>query len=216
MKTLIMGVIVAGLCIQGRAASLSTTDGRTYENITMQRADPDGLYIEYTLPGGGLGMSKVKFTRLTADQQKQYGYDATKAKEFEAGVAKANQEYRDESMKLEKAAQEHRATLAAEEQNETKTEAEYMMAQAQLKMAEAQLARAKSGAEESAGMDNYGGGYGWAGGAVIAGPGVGGINNVNPTHLREGDHNAVSQHRERTIGEVYRQQVFRAATRTAP
>ena len=43
--------------------ALTTTDGKTYDHISVQRADPDGLYIEYTLPGNGVGSAKVKFTR---------------------------------------------------------------------------------------------------------------------------------------------------------
>ena len=105
MKTVILALIGLGLCAQARSSNLSTTDGVTYNHITAQRVEPDGLYIEYTLPNGGIGMSKVKFSRLSADQQKQFGYDAAKAKDYEAGVAKANEEFRQQCVRQEQAAQ---------------------------------------------------------------------------------------------------------------
>jgi len=69
-------------------SSLTTTDGKTYTHISDVRADPDGLYLEYTTPGGGLGGAKVKFTKLSLDLQKQYGYNADAAKQYESDSAK--------------------------------------------------------------------------------------------------------------------------------
>src|SRR5579862_263584 len=98
MKTMILALIALGLCARAQSISLSTTDGATYNHITAQRVDPDGLYIEYTLPGGGIGMSKVKFSRLSSEQQKQFGYEPAKAHEYESQVAKANEDFRQESL----------------------------------------------------------------------------------------------------------------------
>ena len=71
MKTTFsFSLIAIALTVAGRVSlaadtfpALSTTDGKTYDHISVQRADPDGLYIEYTLPGNGVGSAKVKFTR---------------------------------------------------------------------------------------------------------------------------------------------------------
>jgi hypothetical protein len=92
MKTIVLALIAAGLCAQAQCRTLSTVDGTVYNNITRQRIDPDGVYIEYTLPGGGIGMSKVKYARLSRALQKQFGYDAADAREYEAAVAQANED----------------------------------------------------------------------------------------------------------------------------
>jgi hypothetical protein len=70
--------------------AITTTDGKTYDHITAQRADPDGLYIEYAPGGKGLGSAKLKFGRLSNDLQKQYGYDADAARKYEDETYKAN------------------------------------------------------------------------------------------------------------------------------
>src|ERR1700678_1668743 len=116
MKAALFVLIALGLCASAWSRSLTTTDGATYNNISTQRVDPDGLYIEYALPGGGVGMSKIKFSRLSADQQKQFGFDATKAREYEAGVAKATEEYRQESLRMEQIAQAARHARAEQDE----------------------------------------------------------------------------------------------------
>jgi hypothetical protein len=154
MKKIVIALIGLGLCAQARSATLSTTDGTTYDNVTKQRIDPDGLYIEYKLPGGGLGMSKVKYDRLSADQQKQFGFDAAKARDYEAKVAKANDDFRQDCIRIEQAAQTQRAAQEARVDQEEKAFSERLMAMAQLKEAEADLARATQG---NGGYGGYGG-----------------------------------------------------------
>lgn len=156
MKTVVLAFIALGLCAQVRGTSLSTADGTTYNNITEQRVDPDGLYIEYTLPNGGVGMSKVKFSRLSSDQQKQFGFDASKAKDYESKVAKANEDFREESVRVEQASQTRIAAQQARSDQEEKNFNERLIALAQLKTAEAELARATANANV--------GSYGWIGG----------------------------------------------------
>ena len=152
----IIALIGLGLCVQAEAASLSTTDGTTYDHITTQRIDPDGLYIEYTPPGGGIGMSKVKFSRLSEDQQRQFGYDADKAKAHTAQVAKANAEFRDESIRWEQLAQAQRVVRQQRELEEEKIQTEKLMALAQLNPAQA----------SAPASENYGG---WSGGGDLFG-----------------------------------------------
>ena len=72
---------------------ITKTDGKTYDNITDQLADPDGLYIDYAAPGKGFGSAKIKFTRLPTDLQKHYGYDADAAKKYEDDSNKATQAF---------------------------------------------------------------------------------------------------------------------------
>lgn len=148
MKNVILALIVIGLSAPAWSASISTTDGVTYNNVTSQRVDPDGLYIEYTTTGGGLGMSKIKFSRLSAGQQKKFGYDATKARDYEAAVAKATEDNRQESLRLEQIAQAARHVRDAENE---RASANRFIALSQ--------ANAAQGAPTDAG--SYGGYYGW-------------------------------------------------------
>ena len=161
MKRIILVLIGLGLCVQARSESLSTTDGITYNNITTQRADPDGVYIEYTLPGGGLGMSKIKFSRLSSDQQKQFGYDANKSRDFEAKVAKAEEDFRQDSIRREQTAQAQRVVEQNREDQQAQVVNDRIMALAQLKQAEADLARATGDNGGYGGGFSLGGGYGY-------------------------------------------------------
>ncbi len=127
-------------------SSLTTTDGRTYDHISSLRADPDGLYIEYTTPRGGLGSAKVKFTRLSADQQKQYGYNADAAQKYEEGAARAVQSYLVFVKKQDEARQKAQSERAALELQE-----ETLAAQRQVAAAKAaEAARAAKAAEAAA------------------------------------------------------------------
>jgi hypothetical protein len=93
MKTTALLIGMAGLpgilLASTDLTSLTTTDGATYDHITYERTDPDGLYIEYTPEGGGIGMSKVKFTRLTPDLQREFGYDPAAAQKYTAAEVQA-------------------------------------------------------------------------------------------------------------------------------
>jgi hypothetical protein len=159
MKTLLFAFLGIILCLQAQSSTLTTSDGATYNNVTTQRADPDGLYIEYTLPGGGVGMSKVKYSRLPADQQKQFGYDAAKAHDYETQVAKANEDFRQESLRDEQIAQ---AARRAREQRDDKALNEQLLAQAQ-----SDAAQLNQPATSVPGY-NYGSGY-WGGGVGVPG-----------------------------------------------
>jgi hypothetical protein len=166
MKTVILALIGLGLCVHASADnSLFTMDGVAYKNITSLRADPNGVLIEYNLPGGGLGISKVKFTRLTPEQQQRFGYDAAKAKDFEAKVAKANEDLRQESVRWDQSAKAYQAAEQARQDQSEKDATDRILAMAQLKQAEAELTRATEGGGGGGyGGGGYGGGgYGWGG-----------------------------------------------------
>ena len=94
MKRIIITFAALALCFAARAQdnTLSTTDGVAYRGISFQRVEPDGIYIEYAIPGGGMGMSKIKFDRLPRNVQKQFGYNKDTARDYEAQVAQANQD----------------------------------------------------------------------------------------------------------------------------
>jgi hypothetical protein len=117
MNTIAIALIALSLYTQPQTRTLSTVDGAIYTGITMQRVDPDGLYIEYTLPGGGIGVSKVKFHRLSRAQKKQFGYDANKASDYEEQVAQANQDCSQELMRRYQIEQATRRQRDLENQN---------------------------------------------------------------------------------------------------
>ncbi|XHR27522.1 MAG: hypothetical protein ACFUZC_16450 [Chthoniobacteraceae bacterium] len=64
------------------ADDLTTTDGRDYKNVTISRADPDGLVLVTDA-----GIEKVPFTALPAEIQQKYGYDPQKAAAFQGQIA---------------------------------------------------------------------------------------------------------------------------------
>jgi hypothetical protein len=138
MKTLIIAMLGLGLAAGSRAENLSTTDGTTYHNITIQRADPDGLSIAYTPAGGGLGVAKVKFSQLTADQQKQFDYDPAKAQEFEARCAQATAAVQAQAVQWDAAAQAARSRRQIQELEQQKMENDFTLAMAQLQTTQAE------------------------------------------------------------------------------
>jgi len=53
----------------------TTRDGKKYKNVTIKEIDSEGMYIEYTPEGGGVGLGKIKFDDLPKDIQGIYeGY----------------------------------------------------------------------------------------------------------------------------------------------
>jgi hypothetical protein len=143
--------------------AITTTDGKTYDHITAQRTDPDGLYIEYAPAGKGLGSAKLKFSRLSADLQKQYGYDADAAKKYEDETYKATLAFRTWADQQEIARQKAQADAAARELQE-----------------EVMLAQRTPVAVEQPPVDsgNYGGGSSYYDGGLTYGAG-GSFNRFN-------------------------------------
>ena len=60
-----------------------TTDGKTYNAVRLVKVEPDGLLVEYRPDAGGLGLMTLKFAQLPEPLQKQFGYDARKASDYE-------------------------------------------------------------------------------------------------------------------------------------
>jgi hypothetical protein len=76
--------------------SITTRNGITYTNAVIQRADPDGVVVEYTPQPGSFGIAKLKFANLPDELRKRYNYNATDAVTFEqnqaAGIARRQEE----------------------------------------------------------------------------------------------------------------------------
>jgi len=50
---------------------IRTADGTIYENAQVEKVEPDGIIISYTLRGGS-AMSKVYFNELSAELRQRY------------------------------------------------------------------------------------------------------------------------------------------------
>ena len=107
--------------------SITTRDGITYTNAVIQRADPNGIVIEYAPRPGSVGIAKLKFANLPDELQKRYNYSATNALVFEqnhaAGIARRQQEIEQgeiEKKRLQdqRRAEEEAAALEAKRQQD--------------------------------------------------------------------------------------------------
>jgi hypothetical protein len=139
--------------------AITTTDGKTYDHITTQRVDPDGLYIEYAPGGKGMGSAKLRFSRLSVDLQKQYGYDADAAKKYEDETYQATLAFRTWADQQEAARQKARAEAEARELQEA-------ILLAQQNPAQATTAPMDSG-NYGGGMIYYDGGYSYGVGGAF-------------------------------------------------
>jgi hypothetical protein len=82
---------------QNDAAPLSqvtTTDGKTYHNVTVLHTEPDGLLVSYDPTQGGVGLAKLKFRNLPEALRTQYNYDAQAATNYETQQAQATAQWR--------------------------------------------------------------------------------------------------------------------------
>ena len=59
------------------AADLTTTDGKTYKEVSVTKVEPDGLSISHET-----GTVKLPFIKLPVEVQRQYGYDPAKAEAY--------------------------------------------------------------------------------------------------------------------------------------
>lgn len=134
-RFIIIGAVA--LCATSGAAetnSITTRDGVTYNNAVIQRADPNGIVIEYAPRPGSLGIAKLKFANLPEELQKRYDYDPTNALVFElnqeAGMARRQEEIEQGEIEkrrlreaaLQRRAEEEAAAMEAKRQEEAANE----------------------------------------------------------------------------------------------
>lgn len=65
-------------------SEIITRGGATYRAVKLLKMEPDGLSVEYTPEGGGMGLVKLKYEDLPEAFQLQFQYDVQKAKDYEA------------------------------------------------------------------------------------------------------------------------------------
>jgi hypothetical protein len=89
-----MTFAIIGLCVVfcGQAGAqtnhivtneIVTISGGVYKQVEIKKVDPSGIVISYSIPSGGLGIARLKFTDLPEQTQKRFGYDPLKAEVFE-------------------------------------------------------------------------------------------------------------------------------------
>ncbi len=123
---------------------ITTLDGKSYQGVTVQRIDPDGLTIGYAAVGGGTSIAKIKFKNLPEDLQRQYKYDPDQAAAYEAKQAQGMAAWRAQQQKQDAAAKQaasQRARQDALEQQQK--ELEQQQKKAQPEMTEAQKKEAQ-------------------------------------------------------------------------
>jgi hypothetical protein len=67
---------------------ITTLDGKTYEKVTLEKVDPDGLLVVFAPVEGGSGTAKLKFRNLPAGLRERYGYDPARASDYETARAR--------------------------------------------------------------------------------------------------------------------------------
>lgn len=86
MKTKYLVPMVAILCAtQIYADDITTLDGKSYQNVTVSRVEPDGLVLVTSD-----GIEKLPFTNLSEEVRKKYGYNPKQAAQYQQSVYQAN------------------------------------------------------------------------------------------------------------------------------
>jgi hypothetical protein len=62
---------------------ITTLDGSAYNNAKVINAMPDGILVDFTGDDGFDTVKLLKFNNLPVSLQKKYGYNSTKATNFE-------------------------------------------------------------------------------------------------------------------------------------
>jgi hypothetical protein len=63
---------------------IATISGAIYENVHVEKVEPDGIIVSYTPARGGMGMTKIDFTDLSDELRQRY----EKKKAFQANENK--------------------------------------------------------------------------------------------------------------------------------
>ena len=124
-----------------RPNEITTRAGTVYKNIKIERVDPSGLTVRYSMAGGGLGITKITFDKLPDDLQKKYNYDPQQAATFEIKQQQAELELRQQL--------EINSRIATESENKRIDEGILAYKNRQQQKLDEQLAQAKQKAAEA-------------------------------------------------------------------
>jgi hypothetical protein len=91
-------VFLLALATRGLLADdFKTSDGKQYKNVTVSRAEPDGIVLITSS-----GISKVYFTELPKEVQERFHYDQAKAAAYSSEQAATQEAFRKQQMDLER------------------------------------------------------------------------------------------------------------------
>jgi hypothetical protein len=77
------------------ADDFKTIDGNEYKNVTVSRAEPDGIVLITSS-----GISKVYFTELPKEVQERFRYDAVKAAAYSSAQAASEEAFQKQQEEL--------------------------------------------------------------------------------------------------------------------
>jgi hypothetical protein len=80
-----------------------TRSGVAYQNVEIQKIEPDAITINYTLTNGGFGACKIPLAELPISLQQRFGYDPQNALAYENLKAQMAADYRAYQAKLQNA-----------------------------------------------------------------------------------------------------------------
>src|SRR5882724_7202558 len=91
------------------SSTITTSDGKTYQNVEVLRADPDGIIVSYQPEKPGIGMAKLKFSNLPDSVRTKYSYDTEKSAAFATSQAQATAQWRAQQASTEEYYARYRA-----------------------------------------------------------------------------------------------------------
>jgi hypothetical protein len=103
---------------------ITTRAGKVYKNIKIERVDPSGLTVSFSMAGGGLGITKITFDQLPPDLQMKYGYDSQAAAKYQSGEKQAAAQWAVKMTADEKEGKIIRAERDQQEEEEARQKAE--------------------------------------------------------------------------------------------
>lgn len=135
----------------GSSNEIVTVNGDVYKQVKIEKIDPSGIVITYSVAGGGLSIARLKFTDLPEQIQKRCGYDLKKAEAFKLLEVQAAIELRqkllaDEIVRQQFAAAREESDFQERKLHDLERERANLQQQqneVQKKMAEAALRRAE-------------------------------------------------------------------------
>lgn len=80
-----------------------TRSGVVYQNVEIQKIEPDAITINYTLTNGGFGACKIPLAELPISLQQRFGYDPQNALAYENLKAQMAADYRAYQAELQNA-----------------------------------------------------------------------------------------------------------------
>jgi hypothetical protein len=85
-------------------STIVAANGKIYQTVRLLRVEPDGLYVEFSPAGGGIGLGKIKFRDLPEALRQQFGYDPDKARDYEIERGKSGAQWRTDLLKAQEEA----------------------------------------------------------------------------------------------------------------